>query len=129
MSTPNELFIEATRKKIRFETNRGLFSVEELWDLNLTTLDNLAITVDNALQKSNGKSFIGKKPRGNAENELKLEILKFVIETKQREDEESKTRAERQQRRAEIDELITRKKMEQLAGKSLEELEALRGEV
>jgi hypothetical protein len=40
--TTDVLFQKATRAKLRFETPKGLLSVEDLWDLPLTSAINKA---------------------------------------------------------------------------------------
>jgi hypothetical protein len=37
------MYKEAAKQKLRFATNKGNLSVEQLWDLNLTDLDSLAV--------------------------------------------------------------------------------------
>ena len=48
----NELFKQATQNKYRFESTKGLLTVEDLWDLSLTALDNVAVTLDEQIQKA-----------------------------------------------------------------------------
>lgn len=81
-----DLFILAARKKFRFETSKGLLAVEDLWDMPLVSKDNfnldtLAIQLDNL---ADTKSFV-KRRSANTNlniNEQKLEIVKFIIDTK-----------------------------------------------
>jgi len=52
-----EMFAFATKKKIRFETSKGLLSVEDLWDLPLTSdngrpnLDDIAKGIYKAMKE------------------------------------------------------------------------------
>lgn len=36
------MFDKVTRLKLRFESNKGLLSVEQVWDLSLTALNEMA---------------------------------------------------------------------------------------
>jgi len=73
------LFEIADRKKYRFPTRKGNASCEDLWDLSLESLDTLAGTIDAQLLS---KSYIEKEIKDKEELENKLEIIKYIIETK-----------------------------------------------
>lgn len=124
------MFIEATRRKLRFNTTKGQLSVEELWDLNLTTLDNLAKGANKLVKAAEEESFIpSSRKRKNTEAELSLEILKYIIQVKVDEDNKNKERAEKQQKAARLKELLMQKKDSELASKSVEEIEKMLAEL
>lgn len=125
----NELFIKAARKKFRFEVARGLITVEDLFDLSLEALDKVAVNVSNKIDAANGKSFISKRSASTADLDAQLEILKFVIETKQKEAEEKKERAEKAKRKEFLEELLAKKKADQLGSLSVEEIEKQLAEI
>ena len=80
-------FEEATRNKVRFETNRGMITVEDLWDLPLTgtngfNLDNVAKTLAKQLRELNEESFVTPSTKASSEIEDKLDIVKHIIEVK-----------------------------------------------
>jgi len=85
MKTEEMLFINASKTKMRFDTNKGSLPVEELWSFSLNSLDDIAIAVNKKIKDSANESFISKKTNANTELEAKLEILKFIIATKQEE--------------------------------------------
>lgn len=117
------LFVVAARKKFRFESTKGMLTVEDLFDMNLTALDNIALVLDEKIQKLGRKSFIQKKATSTTEIESQLEIVKFVIETKQTEAEESKARAAKEAQRAFLLSLKEKKQMEKLESLSLEDID------
>ncbi len=123
MSTTNELFILAAKRKYRFESGRGSVSVEDLFDLNLTTLDTVAVALDDKIQKAGRKSFIGKRSASTGDDENRLEIVKFVIEHLQTEAEARKTRADKENQKTFLKGLLEKKQMEQLEGLSVEEIQ------
>lgn len=118
-----QTYIEASRKKYRFQTPKGLLTTEDLWDLSLTSLDVIAVSIDNALQTAGGKSFIRKREKSTTDLENQLSIVKHVIETKQAETEASQLRAQKQQQKEFLNSLLEKKKIQQLESLSPEEIE------
>lgn len=123
MSNDNTNFIEASKKKIRFTTTKGSLSVEDLWDLSLESLDKIAVAVDEDIQKEGRKSFIGKTSRGNSQKALALEILKFIIEDKIKEEEKKKERLQKASQKEFLEALLNKKRIESLESLSLEEIQ------
>jgi hypothetical protein len=119
----NTLFITAARKKYRFDSGRGLVTVEDLFDLALESLDKIAVGLDEAIQKAGKKSFIAKRTDSTTELDNKLEIVKFVITTKQEEAEARKARSEKVAKKAMLEELLNKKNLEKLQGMSAEEIQ------
>ena len=124
-----ELFLKASKKKLRFETRQGNATVEDLWDYNLESLNGIAQKVNKTLKDSAEESFIAAKPKGNAELELKLEVLKYIISVKLAEADEKKVRAEKQAQAATLKSILEVKKLEQVQALSVEELEKRLAEV
>ena len=124
------MFKEASRLKLRFSTPIGLLSIEDLWDLPLESktkvnLDSIAILLNREIKDTKEESFISKS-KVNPVTELKLEIVKAIIEIKLKEaDEKLKAKVKAEQRNK-IDAIISKKEDESLESLSLEELKALR---
>jgi hypothetical protein len=118
-------FQKASRLKLRFSTNKGELSVEDLWDLSLESLDTIAKGVSKKLKDETEESFIGKKSTNNAVLELKMDILKDVIDVKLKEKEAKALRAVKSAKLAQLKELANSKANEQLSGMSLEEINKL----
>ena len=118
-------FEKASRLKLRFSTNKGELSVEDLWDLSLESLDTIAKAVNKKLKDESEESFIGKKSSNNAVLELKMDILKEVIEVKLKEKEAKASRVIKSAKLAQLKELANNKANEQLSGMSLEEINKL----
>lgn len=127
LHTNEALFESAARLKLRFASNVGQLSVEDLWDLPLTSatkanLDQIAVELNRQL-KGTEESFVstGKK---NAVLELKFEIVKHIIGVRVAENQAKLDEQNRKARKAQLEELIEQKKGEGLKAMSIEELEA-----
>lgn len=131
MSTQNigELFIAASRKGYQFTTTKGVIDINDLWQLNLESLDRIAVGLDEAITKAGTKSFIAKRSTSNKELDDKLEIVKYIIQVKQEEADASRTRLEKAAKRARLEEILAQKEDESLKGKSVEEIKKLIEEV
>lgn len=122
-------FIQATRLKLRFSTAVGVLSVEDLWDLpleskNKVNLDSIAIALHRELKDTKEESFISKS-RANPILEMKLDIVKYIIEVKLQEAEDKAKAKVKSEQRAKIADLIEEKQNESLKALSLEELRVL----
>lgn len=117
------IFEAASKRKLRFQMAKGPISVEELWDLSLTSLDNLAKTVNRSIKDSQEESFLTPKSQGDSEQELRLEILKHIIQSKQAAAEASRLRTEKMARLETLKGVLASKQMDALAQKSLEDLQ------
>jgi hypothetical protein len=77
----------ALRKRLRWPTTRGAITLEDLWDLPLSSktnvdLDTVAKTVNKELKESSEESFVTPTSSKNAELQVRLDIVKHVIKTK-----------------------------------------------
>lgn len=118
-------FERASRDKLRFETSKGYLSTEDLWDLSLQSLDNMAKAVNKKLKEAGEESFISEKSEENTELTLKLDILRHVITTKLAYQEASRKASETKAKISQIEGLIANKQVKDLEGKSTEELAAM----
>lgn len=125
----DNLFLQATREKFRFESPKGDLSVEQLWDLPLTSrtgfdLDTIAKTVNADLKASNEESFVNVNNNPAVSRlQAKLEVVKAIIEVKLTQAEATKKRAEKIAERQRLMEVLHSKKDQELQGLSVEEIE------
>lgn len=81
----SNIFKKAARLKLRFPSVKGLLTVEQLYDLPLTSkggcdLDSVAKTVNGYLRQASEDSFVNTKPNLEKDlNQLCLDIVKEVI--------------------------------------------------
>lgn len=116
------MFKQATKQKLRFATNKGYLSVEDLWDLSLPSLDKIAVALDEELAKSPRKSFITDNTPKNDELELKFNIVKEIISTKMKEKSDKEIAKDKAAEKARLTELLAKKRSEKLESLSEEEL-------
>lgn len=119
------MYKEALQKKLRFKTNKGMISTEDLFDLSLQNLNTLAIMLDKKVSEASKKSFIEELPAKENDDELRFNIVKDVIniKLKARKDNIDKAQADAQNKR--ILEILAKRKDEELEKKSTEELYAM----
>lgn len=122
------MFKEATRRKLRFSTENGVLSVEDIWDLPLTSekkasLDKLAKSINRELKNNEEESFVETPSKANATLQLKFDVVKAVIKDKLEEREARKNAADKKARKELLNGVIERKQNAALEDMSLEDLE------
>lgn len=127
-----EIYKKASKKKLRFSTNRGSLPVEQLFDLPKEEIRQLVIKAREDAKKSSGEvsdtelSFLDSPAKVKAtDDELRFEILKDIYLTKKTAEEKAQKRAEVKANNKKILELIARKQDEALEKKSIKDLEKL----
>lgn len=116
------MYKEASKMKLRFATVKGNLSVEDLWDLNLVTLDKMAVVIDEELSKNPKKSFISEITPEDKVSKLKLDILKDIITTKLEDKAKKDSEKQRLSERKKLLEILAKKEAENLENLSIEEL-------
>lgn len=122
-----DIFKQASKSQLRFQTSKGLLNVEQLWSLTQTDLTNAIRNLKKSLKKDNDDDlgFLDADTKVNAEDQLRFDILKDVYLTKKSDAEALRTSLEKKQFEQKILSLIADKKDTELAGKSIEELTAM----
>lgn len=123
-------FEQAAQIRLRFETPKGQLTVEDLFDLPLTSatgrvnLNDLAKEYHQELKSTaDVVSFVDTVPSGPDEVvQLKFELVKHVIGVRVAERDKAATEQKRREDKQKLLALIAEKQDEQLKGKSLEEL-------
>lgn len=122
------IFEQASKKKIRFSSNRGDLTVEQLWDMPLQSksgfdLDTIAKEVNRGIKESSEESFVTTKASPVKSGlELQLEILKHVIAVKIEAAASAAKRAENEARRAKLIEALENKQNSELNNMSTEDI-------
>ena len=125
------IFEQATRAKIRFSTPVGMLSVEDLWDLPLTStraranLDDVARLLDAELKSTSSVSFVNDVSEVNAKTKLMFDVVIHVINTKIAEQKAAQEAGASREKKQKIMAIIEQKSDMRLADSSLEELQAM----
>lgn len=118
------MYKKALRTKLRFSTPKGKLTTEDLFDLSLTDLNNLAITLDKKLSETPRKSFISDIAPDTQEDELRFNIVKDVITLKLVERNAAQNAKAKAAEKAQLLEILHRKQNEALETLSVAEIEA-----
>lgn len=126
------LFVLASKNKYRFDSKVGLIASEDLWGLPLSSatkanLQDVAIGLHNQI-KEKSVSFVS-TVKVDATLENKLEIVKYVISSKQEDKRKIDDAAKRKAQKQAINALIEEKEQEGLRGLTIEQLRKLQEEV
>ena len=123
------MFEKAARLKLRFESRVGNLSVEDLWDLPLTKLNELAKSLNKQIKESKEEDFLEEKTSEDTKTQLKFDIVLHILNTKKAENEAKNQAAAKKAEREKILEILSKKKEdalekldEETLNKRLEEL-------
>lgn len=84
------IFEIATRKAFRFTSTKGLLSVEDLWKLKRTELNNIYKGLASSIKKDEEMGLMKEKTEKDEDASIMMEIIKYIYEVK---DEEEKAKA------------------------------------
>ena len=126
----DSIFLAATRRKLRFPSAKGNLSIEQLWDIPLTSrgdfsVNSIAVAINREFKSLQDESFVDVSPNPRRDElALSLEILKEVIRIRQEEAQQAQAAAARDSLRRQIQVAIADKEQEELTSGSLDELKA-----
>ena len=115
------IFEYATRNKVRFPY-RGTISVEDLWDLSVTELDEIFKTLNAQVKQSQEESLLTDKTEADELLDIQIEIVKHIVSNKLADAEVLRKAAEVKAQKQKIMAIISRKQDENLENMSVEDL-------
>lgn len=125
-------FAAASKQKVRFNTSRGQLSVEDLWDLPLTSptgrsvnLNDIAKGISREIKEAGDEDFVDDVQKPNALLALKLDLVKHVISVKKAERDAADQAAKKAMQKQKILEIIDSKQNKELEEKSIEGLRSM----
>lgn len=120
------IFEKASRLRLRFNLE-GNISVEQLWTAPMTRLVEYEQALTEVVESYGKSTRRTKKVRSTEQeaNELRLEIITYILDVREAEQEAASVIAETKEHNQKILELIKNKKDAALTEKTVEELEAM----
>ncbi len=125
------IFQQASRAKLRFATQLGQLSTEDLWDLPLTSAKGVSlksIATDLQLQVSaqplKELDFFDVAETTDSTLQLRFDIVKHIVITRVAESRDRTAEAVKDTKRAQLQALINDKLQDEMKSKSIDELQA-----
>ena len=121
-------FKKASQLKLRFNTDRGALTTEQLWGLTLTQLTFLIRAIKKVLKQTENDddlAFLVETSQTDPENQLRFEIAKDIYISKKAEKDEAQALAIAKENDQKILAIIARKQDNKLDEMSIEDLEKL----
>ncbi len=125
------IFQQASRAKLRFATQLGQLSTEDLWELPLTSAKGVSLkSIATDLQKQitaqpmKELDFFDLPEATDSILQLRFDIIKHIVTTRVAESRDKSAEAAKETKRAQLQALINDKLQDELKNKSVEELQA-----
>lgn len=115
------IFEVATRLKFKFPF-KGSISVEDLWDLSVQDLDFIFKKLNSEIKQTKEESLLKNKSAEDAILDMKIEIVKHIVNVKLEEAENKKKEKDIKDKKQKIMGIIAAKEDEELHNMSKEEL-------
>lgn len=116
------MWLEALQKRLRFEF-KGLISTEDLFDLDMPSLDVIYQKLSKELREISGDSLLdNEKADEIAWVQLKLDVVKHVFDIKKAEAEALRQKIANIEEKQRIMHIINEKENAELANLSIDEL-------
>jgi hypothetical protein len=135
----SDLFEKAARLKLRFPSLIGALSVEQVWDLPISTkakssadLTSIARELNTRLKSTATDDLpwlSTSSTKADNENQLAFDIVKHIVETKQAEAAKAAESASNRDKKQQILAMIAAKELEEVGSKSLDDLRKLAAEL
>lgn len=122
----------ALRNKLRWDSPKGPLSIEELWELPLTSatgtranLDDIAVALHKSLESGTTVSFVNTEAKPDETARIKFDIVKHIIDVKVEERKAAATARENAEKKQRIMAIIAERQEQDLKNLPMEELTKL----
>ena len=115
------LFEVAVREQYRFHY-KGVQTVEDLWQMGLQDLDSLFKILSKQLKELAEESLLDTPQKANQELSNKVDIIKYIVKTKNEESLKLQEKQNKRIQRNKILELLANKQQQTMENKTEEEL-------
>jgi len=123
-SIMEKMFEKATRLKLRFESPKGLLCLEDLYDVDLRTLNQITVKLHN-LTGNKVISFIDNDTKKEDDNFLRFELAKHIIEVRLAEKTAMLMANENREKRQRLMAILADKENESLRNMSPDDLKKM----
>lgn len=117
-----DLFFNAVKGKYRFPSERGFLTVEQLFDVDLKTLDKIYGTLCEQKDAKPKKSLLSPREVGDVELDEKIDIVTRVYNYKNALIESRRAAAKKSRDKQKLLDILAKKREEALENLSEEEL-------
>lgn len=119
------VFEWGTRNNVRFQVpEKGLVTIEDLWKINLQKLADLEEELETVLNKSTRHRFKKANSKEQTENQIKYDIVKYILDVRIEEINQREVQAETKQQLQMLLELKAKKQQESLENLPMEQIDA-----
>lgn len=123
MSIENR-FEFAAKNKLRFPW-RGMVSTEDLYDLSVRDLDAVFKTLNGQVKQAKEESLLDTKSDEDKVLELKIEIVKYIVQVKLNEENVRLKAKENKEQKQKLYSILATKQETELQNKSVEEIQKM----
>jgi len=127
------MFEKASKIKLRFETPKGLLTVEDLWDIPLTgngaNLDDIAKGLYRKLNTDDVESFVVKVKSHDALTQLAFDIVTHIINVRLEVAEKAEKAVALREKKQKIMSIMAMKEDQSLQESSMEDLRKMLDEL
>ncbi len=116
------MFEQASRLKLRFNTDKGYLSAEDLWDLSLYHLNRLAKSLNKVIKESAEEDYLGETSAEDVIAKLQFNLVLHILEVKKAEVKARKEASSRKAEREKIMGVLAKKQDDALETLSEEDL-------
>jgi hypothetical protein len=116
-----DIFAKATKAKLRFAF-RGSITSEDLWSLNLNDLDSIYAGLMNEKKNKSQETLLVKSSKDDARLDLKIDIIKFIVMVKLKEQEKRINSQNKKVEREKLSRILSTKQDEALSKKSIDDI-------
>jgi hypothetical protein len=118
------MFEKASRLKLRFDY-KGLCSVEDLWDLPVSALDQIFKKLNMQFKSEKEESLLGVKSKQAEMIEIGISIIRHIVEVKIKEASEKEKAAENSEKKKRLIDILDKKQNASIEGKSEDEIKKM----
>ena len=118
------MYKNAARLKLRFETPKGMLSAEDLWDLTLPQLNELAKKLNKRLKEFGEDDFLKVKNDEEKIVKLQFDIVLDILKTKQEDIEAAVARKLKMEQKQKLMAALDAKRDADIGAMTVEEIQA-----